>query len=62
MMPEADRLYVCFFGSRMLSIYEKSLDDVVGYRVLNADEEPEFRKDCGNKYATVVRYYTKKSQ
>lgn len=60
MVPEADKLYIYSIGSRMLSAYGKSLDDVVGYRILNVDEEQEFRKDCGNEYATVVRYYAKK--
>ena len=60
MMPEADKLYVCYFGSRMLRMYERSLDDVVGYRVLDMDEEPEFRKDCENQYAIAVRYYAQK--
>lgn len=60
MMPEADKLYVCAFGSRMLGAYGKSLDDVVGYRVLDADEELEFRQDCRNQYPTVVQYYEKK--
>ena len=64
MVPEADKLYIYHFGSRMLQAYQKSLDDVVGYRILDADEEPEFRKQYGNKYGNkygnVVRYYAKK--
>src|SRR3989344_5646052 len=60
MIPEADKLYVYSFGSRMLSAYGKSLDEVVGYRVLDIDEESEFRKQCKNEYATVIRYYAKK--
>ncbi|MDP3990531.1 MAG: hypothetical protein Q8Q01_04995 [archaeon] len=36
---------------------EKSLDDVVGYRVLDPDEEVEFREEIGKNDFTVVRYY-----
>ena len=60
MVPQADKLYIYHFGSRMLSAYKRSLDEVVGYRLLDANEEVEFRKQCKNEYATVVRYYTKK--
>ncbi|MDO8511108.1 MAG: hypothetical protein Q7S55_02995 [Nanoarchaeota archaeon] len=60
MVPEADKLYIYYFGSRMLSMYKKSIDDVIGYRVLDADEELQFRQDCGNKYPAVVQYYWKK--
>ena len=60
MIPEADKLYVCHFGSRMLRTYGKSLEEVVGYRVLDADEELQFRRDCGNQYPTVVQYYGQK--
>ena len=60
MMPEADELFVCSFDSRMLSMYGKFIDDVVGYRVLDPDEEPEFRKQCKEEYTTVVCYYAKK--
>lgn len=59
-MPTADKLYVYHFGSRMLSNYYGktiSLDDVVGYRVLDQNEEVEFREEIGGKDATVVRYY-----
>jgi len=51
---------VYYHGSKMLQQNGKSIDDVVGYRILGIDEEPEFREQCGNKYATVVRYYAKK--
>ena len=44
----------------MVAVLGKSIDDVVGYRILDIDEEIEFREQCGNKYATVVRYYAKK--
>ena len=60
MVPQADKLYIFSIGSRMLGAYGRSLDEAVGYRVLDADEELEFRKDCGNEYATIVRYYAKK--
>ncbi|MEK6939758.1 MAG: hypothetical protein AABX31_03450 [Nanoarchaeota archaeon] len=43
----------------MLAVLGKSIDELVGYRVLDIDEEPEFRKQCG-QYATVVRYYARK--
>ena len=52
--------FVKYQGSKMLQQNGKSIDDLVGYRVLDADEEPEFRKQCRNEYATLVRYYAKK--
>ena len=60
MVPQADKLYIFSIGSRMLSAYGKSLDEVVGYRILDQVEEPEFRRDCGDEYATVICYYMKK--
>jgi len=51
---------VKYQGSKMLQQNGKSLDEVVGYRILDLEEEPEFRKKCRNQYATVVRYYAKK--
>ncbi|MEK6905657.1 MAG: hypothetical protein AABX24_04615 [Nanoarchaeota archaeon] len=67
MMPDADRLNIYHFGSRMLRAYQKSLDDVIGYRVLDADEEKEFRQQCAEKdrsylHRPLVRYYSKKSE
>ena len=69
MMPDADRLNIYHFGSRMLQAYKKSLDDVVGYRVLAADEETEFRQRCAEErndshylHQPMVRYYSKKSK
>jgi len=62
MIPEADKLFIYAFGSRMLRMYGKSIDDAVGYRVLDADEELQFRRDCGNQYSTVVQYYGKKEE
>lgn len=61
MMPTADMLDICHFGSRMLSHYGKSIDDVVGYRVLDADEDMEFRNKCKNPNSPVVKYYGKTS-
>ena len=51
----------------MLSNYGLSLDDAVGYRVLDADEELEFREECGkndlrNGMMPVVRYYGRKPE
>ncbi len=60
MVPEADKPSIYYFGSRMLEREQKSLDQVVGYRVLGQDEEPEFRKQLGYKSAIVVRYYGNK--
>lgn len=60
MVSAPDQLYIYALGSRMLAAYETSLDDIVGYRILDADEELEFRKNCGNQYPTVVQYYGKK--
>ena len=51
---------IYYYGSRMLEGCGKSIDDAVGYRVLDMDEEQEFRERCGNKYATIVCYYAKK--
>lgn len=47
-------------GSKMLGKHGQSIDDVFGYRILDTDEEPEFRQQCGDAYATVVRYYAQK--
>lgn len=58
-LPIGDKLDIYYYGSRMLSSYKKSLDDVVGYRIVGQDEEIEFREDCGNKYGIVVKYYGK---
>ena len=44
------------------------LDDAVGYRVLDADEELEFSQQCAERnnpnylHQSVVRYYGKKSE
>lgn len=67
MMAIADKLEIYHFGSRMLSNYGLSLDDAVGYRVLDADEELEFREECGkndlrNGMMPVVRYYGRKPE
>lgn len=67
MVPDADRPNIYYFGSHMLQTSQKSLDDVVGYRVLDADEEKEFRQQCAEKdpsylYRPLVRYYIKKSE
>lgn len=54
-----DKLNIYYFGSRMLRQFGKSLDDVVGYRILDPEEEPEFRKECGKFSLIVVKYYQK---
>ncbi len=51
---------IYYFGSQMLAQHGKSLEDVVGYRILNLDEEVEFRKENGNLSGVVVCYYGKK--
>jgi len=61
MMPLADELNVYYFGSRMLRDYGRSLDDVIGYRILGLDEETEFRQEC-SCFGQVVRYYGAKNQ
>jgi len=55
-----DRSAIYHFGSQMLAQCDKSLDDVVGYRVLEADEGVEFRRKCGNESAMVVCYFKKR--
>ena len=56
----ADEYMIRRNAGSMLAVLGKSIDDVVGYRVLDIDEESEFRKQCKNEYATVIRYYAKK--
>ncbi len=64
-MATADMLNVCYYASRMLGAYGKSIDDVVGYRVVGLDEEVEFREACAqdgtSKNLPIVRYYGMKS-
>lgn len=60
MVPSADKMGIYYFGSRMLESQQKSLDQIVGYRVLGQDEEPEFRKQLGYKSAIVICYYGNK--
>ena len=60
MVSSADRMDIYYFGSRMLEGQQKSLDQVVGYRVLDQDEELEFREQLGHRSAIVVRYYGNK--
>ncbi|MEK6900281.1 MAG: hypothetical protein AABX05_04100 [Nanoarchaeota archaeon] len=62
MVPVADKLNIYHYGSRMLRQYGMSLDDIVGYRILDADEEIKFRQECAEKNPSylclpVVRYY-----
>ena len=59
-MGAADRHMIRRNAGFMVAVLGKSIDDVVDYRILDIDEEIEFREQCGNKYATVVRYYAKK--
>jgi len=49
-----------YLGFKMLCAQGLSIDDTVGYRILDADEELQFRQDCGNQYSTVIQYYRKK--
>ncbi len=49
-----------YFGSQMLAQYGKSLEDAVGYRILDLDEEVEFRRECGNNSAMIVQYFRRK--
>ena len=42
MVAGADELYIYSTGHKMLTQYKVSLEDVVGYRVLDSDEEQEF--------------------
>jgi|SRR3989344_5376821 len=56
MLVAADKLYIYHLGSRMLQGYGLTLDAVVGYRILGADEETDFREKCSFK-GQVVKYY-----
>ncbi len=67
LMAAADALMILRNGSSMLQALGKSLDDVVGYRILDLDEEQEFRRRCAEERKNsgylsmpVVRYYEKK--
>ncbi len=67
LMAVADEIMILRNASSMLSKLGKHLDDVVGYRVLSADEEQEFRQQCAEKdsrylHLLMVRYYSKKSE
>lgn len=62
MVPAADKLNIYHYGSRMLGQYGMSLDDIAGYRILDADEEKKFRQECAEKnpsylHLPVVQYY-----
>ena len=61
-LPWGDNLDIFYYGSRMLADYGKSLDDVVGYRILESSEEKAFRDECKNASPIVVRYYGKKEE
>ena len=61
MVPWADELNVYYSGSKMLNSYGLSLDNVIGYRILELDEETEFRQECSCS-GQVVRYYGAKNQ
>lgn len=56
-----DKHAIYHFGSQMLAQHGKSLEDVVGYRILGADEEGEFRRENEDRPGTVICYYGKKS-
>ncbi len=56
-----DKPTIYYYGAQMLTQYGKSLEDVVGYRILDVDEEIEFREKCGNMSALVVGYYSRKN-
>lgn len=67
LMAAADALMILRNGSGMLQALGKSIDDVVGYRILDLDEEQEFRRRCAEERGDsgylsmpVVRYYVKK--
>jgi len=62
MVSDADPFSIYYLGSRHLDRQDLSIDDVVGYRILDANEEPEFRQQLKNEYATLVRYYGKKEK
>ena|SRR3989344_5375660 len=60
MISDNDPSLIYNIGSKMLNMYGKSLEDVVGYRILGADEELRFRRQCEHRHSIVVRYYTNK--
>lgn len=67
LMAVADAITILRNGSSMLQALGKSIDDVVGYRILDLDEEQEFRRRCAEESRNpdyfsmpMVRYYKKK--
>ncbi|HLD39613.1 MAG TPA: hypothetical protein VJB13_00565 [Candidatus Nanoarchaeia archaeon] len=60
MVSDNDPSLIYNIGAKMLQQQGFSLDDVVGYRVLDMTEELEFRRRCQYRHSTVVRYYAKK--
>lgn len=67
MMASADKSNVYHYGSMMLGHCGMSLDDVAGYRILDADEETGFRQKCAKDdpsclHLPVVRYYGRKAE
>ena len=56
-----DKAGIYYFGSQMLARHGKSLEDVMGYRILGVDEEGEFRRECGDVSAMIVCYYGMKN-
>lgn len=67
LMEAADELMIRRNAGSMLAVLGKSIDDVVGYRVLDLKEEQEFRKRCAEEkkdpsylHMPLVRYYAKK--
>jgi len=62
MVSDADPSLIYYLGSRHLDRQGLSIDNAVGYRILGPDEEPKFRQQLRNDYATVVQYYGKKEK
>ncbi len=67
LMAIADEFMILRNCSSMLQSLGRSLDEVAGYRILDVDEETEFRQRCTEErsdpyylHLPVVRYYGKK--
>lgn len=60
--PSSEESIIYYFGSKELQLIGKSLDDVVGYRILSDEERQDFYQQKGveDRKLPVVCYYTKK--
>jgi len=61
LLPIANQYYIYHLGSRMLRTVGLSLDDVVGYRILDLSGESELRKRWGRESNPIACYYGNES-